>query len=293
MKIIYKKDVINKLRKTNISMKEISKIFNCCVKTIYNWINKKEQNNKIGRPNKISENMGKEIVKYINSKTVVTQKQIKKFIFEKFKIKVHQSTISRFLKKMKISYKKITKIYSEKKIKDEDWLKEFKETIKNNNILAMDECSFHLNSHLNYGYSKIGKRAYYSQPGTKGKRFSLILCISKSGKIINWRLSSENTNSEIVKNFLQKINNKNTVLLDNASYHKSKIVKEFSKCKLYYLPPYSPMLNPTELCFSFIKHYVKKHEVKDFNKLYTIIKKCFKLLKGEKISNFFKHCLKL
>ena len=28
---------------------------------------------------------------------------------------------------------------------------------------------------------------------------------------------------------------------------------------LVYLPPYSPDLNPTEECFSFFKHYIRRH----------------------------------
>lgn len=31
--------------------------------------------------------------------------------------------------------------------------------------------------------------------------------------------------------------------------------------KLIYLPPYSPDLNPIEECFSFVKHYIRRHGV--------------------------------
>lgn len=33
----------------------------------------------------------------------------------------------------------------------------------------------------------------------------------------------------------------------------------FSGIKLIYLPPYSPDLNPIEECFSFVKHYIRRH----------------------------------
>jgi hypothetical protein len=32
-----------------------------------------------------------------------------------------------------------------------------------------------------------------------------------------------------------------------------------SGIKLIYLPPYSPDLNPIEECFSFVKHYIRRH----------------------------------
>lgn len=46
-------------------------------------------------------------------------------------------------------------------------------------------------------------------------------------------------------------------LLDNASYHKSKMIKEFmldyKNIKIEYLPPYSPELNPIETCWKITR----------------------------------------
>lgn len=59
-------------------------------------------------------------------------------------------------------------------------------------------------------------------------------------------------------------------ILDNASYHKSKKVKEFMQdypnITLEYLPPYSPELNPIETCWKITKaritynHYFQRIE---------------------------------
>jgi hypothetical protein len=35
--------------------------------------------------------------------------------------------------------------------------------------------------------------------------------------------------------------------------------ESLSGIKLIYLPPYSPNLNPIEECFSFVKHYIRRH----------------------------------
>lgn len=47
-------------------------------------------------------------------------------------------------------------------------------------------------------------------------------------------------------------------LLDNASYHKSSVVKEYfqslnKNIKVEFFPPYSPELNPTETCWKIIR----------------------------------------
>lgn len=36
-------------------------------------------------------------------------------------------------------------------------------------------------------------------------------------------------------------------------------LKSVRGIKLVFLPPYSPDLNPTEECFSFLKHYIRRH----------------------------------
>ncbi|HLC57273.1 MAG TPA: IS630 family transposase [Candidatus Nanoarchaeia archaeon] len=50
-------------------------------------------------------------------------------------------------------------------------------------------------------------------------------------------------------------------LLDNASYHKSSVVKEYfyslnKNIKVEFFPPYSPELNPTEACWKGIRQNV-------------------------------------
>ncbi|TAA74009.1 MAG: DDE superfamily endonuclease [Candidatus Electronema aureum] len=51
------------------------------------------------------------------------------------------------------------------------------------------------------------------------------------------------------------------VVMDNASFHKSEKTKELVKkfsCRLLFLPPYSPDLNPIEKFWASMKAKIKK-----------------------------------
>lgn len=71
------------------------------------------------------------------------------------------------------------------------------------------------------------------------------------------------------------------IVLDNASTHKAKVVKEYcanNKIILVYLPPYSPNLNPIEYCWKDVK--------KRLSQFYQMIGKELEI-KGQEITQEF------
>lgn len=77
---------------------------------------------------------------------------------------------------------------------------------------------------------------------------------------------------------LPKIGPGNTLILDNAKFHKSvsteKLVKSY-QCELLFLPPYSPDLNPIEKIWSQLKSIIRKTKGK-FNSLSESIDHAFR-----------------
>ncbi|WP_036793699.1 transposase, partial [Piscirickettsia salmonis] len=70
-----------------------------------------------------------------------------------------------------------------------------------------------------------------------------------------------------------------TVIMDNASFHKSKGVKEAIEdagCHLLFLPPYSPDLNPIEHVWSPLKNRVRKKLDQDEINLETALSQVMK-----------------
>ena len=64
--------------------------------------------------------------------------------------------------------------------------------------------------------------------------------------------------NEYLKQLSKRFENEKIVLImDNASFHKSKELKVPKNIKIEYIPPYSPELNPQKRIFEDIKKYLK------------------------------------
>ena len=74
-----------------------------------------------------------------------------------------------------------------------------------------------------------------------------------------------NCNKEIFNKWIEMLittlKPNQVVVMDNASFHKSSEVQRLIEsvgCKLIYLPPYSPDLNPIEKFWSVLKKWFKQ-----------------------------------
>src|SRR5439155_21222267 len=89
-------------------------------------------------------------------------------------------------------------------------------------------------------------------------------------------------------------NDKNYLLLDNIRFHHSNKIKELLTQKNIeptYLPPYTPELNPTELCFNFIRQHVEKSQPKNLEELRSAINETIAILQEKDLAKYFRHCL--
>jgi len=128
-----------------------------------------------------------------------------------------------------------------------------------------------------YGWKTRGKRLYDKRSGNrKGKRITVISAYSNQTKQLIAPMYFEgNTDTEIFNQWIQEflipaLQPNQTVILDNAAFHKSQKTKELIeavKCNILYLPPYSPDLNPIEQKWGHVKTHVKKirNKFQNFN----------------------------
>ena len=99
-----------------------------------------------------------------------------------------------------------------------------------------------------------------------------------------------------------KIDKKSYLLMDNLKVHHAtkscqkkglSTIKELLVSKNIepeYLPPYTPELNPVELCFNFLRNNTEKMKPRTTEELRESISKATKALEQEDLRKFFRHC---
>ena len=83
------------------------------------------------------------------------------------------------------------------------------------------------------------------------------------------------------------------VIMDNLPVHKAKWVEELLNSwgvRLKYLPPYSPDLNPIELCWSKLKSILRSIKPRTVAALLKAVKKAFRIISIADIKAWFSHC---
>ena len=138
--------------------------------------------------------------------------------------------------------------------------------IKKSNLVYIDESGIDRASYKNRGW---GKRGAILLGKISGKRFirTNIVAAQCGKKILAPMTFKGSCNSELciawVKEMLiPELTAGQTVIMDNASFHKSPKVREAIEsagCKLIYLPPYSPDLNPIEKFWANLKRWINQH----------------------------------
>jgi transposase len=117
----------------------------------------------------------------------------------------------------------------------------------------IDESGFAHDMPRTHGYSEIGKRCFGVHDwGAKGRTNAVGALIGAS--LLTVTLFDCNINTDafvawVQKDLLPKLPAKSILVMDNASFHKSKSMQEKIKDAghtLEYLPAYSPDLNPIE-----------------------------------------------
>jgi len=130
-------------------------------------------------------------------------------------------------------------------------------------ICYFDESGFSLTPNLPYAWSAVGKTI--SIPSKMSKKLNVLGFLNINNSKLFASTTYDKVDTEVVIEvfnlFADQLKKDTIVVLDNAAIHRSKKFKskiadwENKGLRLFYLPPYSPQLNPIEQLWKFMKYY--------------------------------------
>lgn len=274
------KEVALRMFKTHHKQNEISKILGIRESTISNWLKAYKQTGalkkelKRGRPlgngRTLSLDQETHIKKMIIDKTpdqyklsfaLWTNSAIRQLIEQEFSIKMIERTICNYLHRWGFSPQRpIKRAYEQQPKAVQEWLDNKYPEIQrqcekeNGEIHWADETGISSIEHYPRGYAPIGKTPIITLSHAARERVNMISSITNQGKV-QFMIYDNSFNAEVFKIFLKQLikssDRKVFLVLDNLRVHHAKIIKLWVQDKkeeieLFYLPSYSPELNPDE-----------------------------------------------
>lgn len=234
-----------------------------------------------------------------------TCKRVCHLIEKKMKKKLHNSNIWRLLKKLGLSNQKPERRAMEQNPRlAKKWLREEWPKIQAHArrwqamLYFQDESGISLTPNLGKTWAPKGKTPVVKVTGKRGG-FCVSSAISPAGRLV-FRLEKGKVNADKFIEFLSQIRNhhknrKVIVVTDRAPVHTSGKVAKFveenkKKFALYYLPSYSPELNPDENVWGYLKgNKLKTHQAQTTPELRKLTFKAMKSIQMQPplVQSFF------
>lgn len=248
-----------------------------------------------GRPAKITGEQMQALYRIIANETPLQYKFsfalwtcgiIRELLRQQYKIHLSEVSIGRLLKKLGLTRQKpLFRAYQQDPEKVQQYLNtdypKIKKLAKRNgaSIYFGDEASIRSDYHSGTTWAPKGDTPIVKTTGARF-RINMISAVSSKGEM-RFMLTEKSTTAEIFIEFLGRLikgaDHPIYLILDGHPVHKSRRVKEYitsleGKLVIFYLPGYSPELNPDENVWGYVKHHiVGKKAVTGPDQFFTLV----------------------
>jgi len=148
-----------------------------------------------------------------------------------------------------------------------------------------------------YGRTLDGNRLIAYAPGGHWSTTTMLAALRVSGPtapmVIRGPVDTEVFRAYTRDVLVPTLHPGDIVVLDNLSAHKAPDIRtsiENVGAELWYLPPYSPDLNPIEMMWSKIKAYLRTAAARSEEALYIAVADALQTVHPTDAQNWLKHC---
>jgi transposase len=176
---------------------------------------------------------------------------------------------------------------------------EFGETIATYALAHMkfvDESSAQINMTRRYGWAPTQERVLDAVPENHGCNVTTIAAMGLSGisapAVFEGAMNAERFQAYVEQQLAPTLQPGDVVILDNLSVHKVRGIAERIRAQgaeILFLPPYSPDLNPIELCWSKVKAALRRAKARTVEALVDALADALRSVSLTDIAHWFAH----
>lgn len=164
-------------------------------------------------------------------------------------------------------------------------------------LVFIDESGAKTNMTRLYGRAKEGQRAVDDAPSGHWCTTTMISSVRLDGSTACMVVDGATT-KDIFKAYVEQIllptlKAGDIVVLDNLSAHKNKEIRDLIEsvgAELWFLPPYSPDLNPIEKMWSKIKSILRRLKARTEEALINAVAKALDAITAKDVKGWFESC---
>lgn len=166
-------------------------------------------------------------------------------------------------------------------------------------LVFLDESGAKTNMTRLYGRAAKGERCIDHTPHGHWKTMTMLSAIRDEGVIedatvvVDGAMDGDTFLNYVERCLVPSLRPGDVVVMDNLASHKVKGVREAIEsagCDLWYLPPYSPDLNPIEKLWSKVKSWLRRVSATTFDGLSNAVADALRAVKPDECANYFTAC---
>lgn len=166
-------------------------------------------------------------------------------------------------------------------------------------LVFLDESGAQTNMTRRYGRAPVGERCTDHTPQGHWKTMTMLSAIRLDGLmqeatvVIDGPMNTDTFTAYTEQCLVPSLRPGDLVVMDNLSSHKGAAVRrmiEAAHADLWYLPPYSPDLNPIEKLWSKVKAWLRRVMAATFEHLITSIADALRTVDPTECANYFRAC---
>jgi transposase len=161
----------------------------------------------------------------------------------------------------------------------------------------LDETGVANNLLRRYGRAVRGARVHDHAPGTRWQTSTFLAALRITGLtapgVFDGAIDGASFLAYVEQILVPTLQRGDIVIADNLGVHKVAGVRraiERADAAIWFLPPYSPDLNPIELCFAKLKAIVRAARCRSIETLWPLLGDCLQRFSAEECRNYFHHC---